>query len=183
MSPLQLCLAEGLLAGFELSSSLFSGSIKSLICKLFLKVHLLGIFAFAFYGNAQIMKIEAINDLVSLGEDVSLGESLPRWSRGSGAGGGEGGVLSSMGTLLPAEPSATQDPYLPTPQWPRRHPVVSVAIVLSPERRCSWDTKPREKQAPRLVCSSTFREAAGRCLLRVAKVRPVMDGIPVLPLS
>lgn len=78
------------------------------------------------------MRIKANNDLVCLHEEVSLGESLPR-SPGSVAGSDKGGVLNGTGTLLPAEPSATQYLELPTPQGPKMHPVAGVAIVLRGE--------------------------------------------------
>ena len=146
----------------------------------FLKVCLLEIFPFAFYGNAQIVRIKANNDRASLREEVSLGESLPSRSPGSEASRDKGGVPSGRGTLLPAGPSATQYPYLPTPLWPRMLPAGQCGHCPFSSQEMQRGHKPSGKAGPPGWFAALLSR---RWLDVVAKVRPIIDGVPVLPLS
>lgn len=73
MLPVRLRLAERLLTEFELRSSLLLNEVTH-PQRLFQNPLFTKIFPFACYGNAQIMRIKANNDLVCLPGGVAGGE-------------------------------------------------------------------------------------------------------------
>lgn len=141
--PLRLHLVERLLTESELRSSLCSCSIKSPIPKplSFFKIYfLLRFFPLALYGNVQIMRSKANNDLVCLHEEVSLGESLPGRSPGSAAGSDKGGVLNGTG-LICLQCRQLLSSYNSLPHsGPERTPW-SMWPLSCEARACSCDTK------------------------------------------
>lgn len=96
-----------------------------------------------FFGNDQIIRIKANDDLVCPHEEASPREILPRRSPGLEARRTYDGVPAGTGTLMPAEPLVPLTPYSAVA---KNAPGGQCGLCLLSVRRCSSDMQPWETQ-------------------------------------